>query len=213
MQKNTGKRMAEMKHRSRITRLGSAAAAALGSAVLLAGALPGSASAACAGGPVSHPFAQFGDNADYVLAPGGSFENGAPGWGLSGAGVVEGNETFLASGSHSLAIEAGGEAVSPPVCVNSEYPTFRFFARQLSGGPRATLSASLRWVDLLGIAVESPAGNVAPTSSWAPSPVMMLGNSVPLWLPGSTLYVQLVLHSAGGGSWAVDDVYIDPYSR
>jgi hypothetical protein len=42
---------------------------------------------------------------------------------------------------------------------------------------------------------------------------MKLGNSVPLWLPGSTLDVQLVFTSTGGGSWAIDDVFIDPYRR
>jgi len=188
-------------------------AGTLAASAALAGVLPGIAGAACPGGPVSHPFAAFGDNSNYVLAPGGDFESGTPGWSLTGAQVLAGNETFLATGSHSLAIAAGGQAVSPPVCVGSEYPTFRFFARRLSGGPQSSLTASLRWIDVLGIAVESPAGSVPPTSSWAPSPAMRLGNSVPLWLGGSTLYVQLVFRSTGGGSWAIDDAYIDPYSR
>ncbi len=174
---------------------------------------PGLANAACAGGQVSYPFAGFGDDANYVLAPGGTFESGTFGWTLSGSHLVDGNETYAATGNHSLAIQANGRAVSPPVCVGGEYPTFRFFARRLSGGSQATLTAGLRWIDLLGIAVESPAGSVPATSSWAPSPIMRLGNSVPLWLPGSTLFVQLVFRSSGGGSWAIDDVYIDPYSR
>jgi hypothetical protein len=42
---------------------------------------------------------------------------------------------------------------------------------------------------------------------------MRLGNSVALWVGESTLAVQLVFRSSGGGSWAIDDVYIDPYSR
>lgn len=201
-----------MRHRiegARITKL----ALLLAGLTAVAGAWPGIANASCAGGAVSQPFAQFADNADYVLAPGGDFESGALGWSLSGAQVVAGNETFMASGSHSLAIEAGGQAASPPVCVDGEYPTFRLFARQLTGGPQAGLTASLRWVDLLGVAVESPAGSVASTNSWTPSPIMRLGDTVPLWLGTSTLDVQLVFRSTGGGSWAIDDVYIDPYSR
>ncbi len=189
-----------------------AAAAAVGAA-LLAVAAPGVASAACAGGPESHPFAEFGDDANYAPAPNGGFESGATGWTLSGSQVVEGNETYAESGSHSLAIGANGRAVSPAVCVGSEYPTFRFFARQLSGGSGATLTASLRWINLLGITVESPAGTVPASSAWAPSPVMRLGDSSPLWLGASTLNVQLVFKSSGGGSWAIDDAYIDPYSR
>ena len=187
--------------------------AALAGAAVLAAALPALASAACPGGAVSHPFAAFGDEANYVLAPGGTFESGTAGWTLSGAAVTEGNESFAATGTHSLAIDAGGRAVSPPVCVGGEYPTFRMFARQLSGSSDDTLTASLRWVDLLGITVESPAGTVTSSGAWQPSPIMRLGNSVPLWLPGSTLAVQLVFRSSGGGSWAIDDVYIDPYSR
>ena len=211
MQKNTGKRMAEMNHRMRRARIRKLAGAVAGLAAL-AGALP-AAAGACPGGAVSHPFAAFGDNADYVLAPGGGFEPGAPGWSLTSAEVLAGNETFLATGSQSLMLEAGGQAVSPPVCIGSEYPTFRLFARQLSGDPQASLTASLRWVDLLGITVESPAGTIPATSSWAPSPVLRLGNAVPLWLGRSTLNVELVFRSTGGGSWAIDDTYIDPYSR
>ncbi len=177
--------------------------------------LPAIASAACQSAAVSQPFAQFGDEADYQLAPGGTFESGAPGWSLGGSRVVEGNETYYAAGagSHSLAIGAGGTAVSPAVCIGSEYPTFRFFVEQTGGGPQATLTASLRWVDLLGVAVESPAGSVSAGGAWSPSPVMRLGNSVPLWLLNSTADVQLVFRSSGGGSWAIDDVFIDPYSR
>ncbi len=188
-------------------------ATALAGAAVLAAALPGLADAACPSSAGSHPFAAFGDEADYVPAPDGSFESGTPGWTLAGAAVTDGNESFAETGTHSLAIEAGGRAVSAPVCVSGEYPTFRFFARQLSGDSHGNLTASLRWMDLLGITVESPAGSVTNAGSWEPSPVMRLGDSMPLWLPASMMAVQLVFTSSGGGSWAIDDVYIDPYSR
>jgi len=201
-----------MRHGRYITAIRRLALAA-GAGAALAGALPAVANADCPGGPVTHPFEAFGDNADYVAVPGGGFESGAAGWSLTGAQVVEGNEPFLASGTHSLEIEAGGEAVSPPVCVGGEYPTFRFFARRLTGTSRAGLSASLRWVDLLGIAAESPAGTVPASGDWAPSPAMRLGDTLPVWLGDSTLEVELVFRSSGESSWAIDDAYIDPYSR
>lgn len=114
----------------------------IGSALLM-GALPAVASAACNPGTESETFAQFGDSASYVLAPGGSFESGAPGWSLNRAGVVAGNERFnLVPGSQSLGIDAGGSAASPRICVSSKYPSFRFVARQLSGGStRSSTSA------------------------------------------------------------------------
>ena len=49
--------------------------ATIGGAVCIAGALPGAAMAAeCAVQPTSKAFAQFGDQNDYYLAPGGAFE-------------------------------------------------------------------------------------------------------------------------------------------
>jgi hypothetical protein len=174
---------------------------------------PSIAAASCASSPTSTPFAQFGDMAQYSLAPGGSFESGTTGWSLYGAAVANGNESYDVAGTHSLALQAGGRAVSPWVCIGSEYPTWRFFARRSSGSSTSTLYVGLRWVNVLGLGVESGAGYLQSGEAWSPSPVMKLGNSLPLWLPGSTLAVQLVFQASGGGSWAVDDVYIDPYRR
>ena len=188
-------------------------ATSLGIALLI-GAVPAMADAACPTSPTVDSFAQFGDGAAYGLAPGGSFESGTAGWSLSNAGVMGENESFnLVPGSHSLAIAPGGVAVSPWICISSEYPSFRFFARRVSGGTSSSLSASLQWVTLLGLSVDTGAGSVSNGNSWAPSPVMKLGNSVPLWLPGSSLYVRLSFRPAGYSSWAIDDVFIDPYRR
>jgi hypothetical protein len=189
-------------------------ALSIAAAASLAAVLPSVAAAACASQATSNPFEQFGDNANYILAPGGSFETGAPGWSLSNAGVVEGNESFaVTGGSHSLALEADGSAVSPSFCISSEYPTFRIFDRQLSGSSSSSLSVSIRWVNLLGITVETNAGSIPQSGAWAPSPVLKLANTSPLWLPGGSTGVSLVFRVHGSGSWAIDDVYLDPYSR
>jgi hypothetical protein len=181
---------------------------------LLIGAVPVVADAACPASPTVSSFAQFGDGAAYSLAPGGSFESGNAGWSFSNASVTGGNESFnLVAGAHSLAVAPNGVAVSPWICISSEYPSFRFFARQLSGATNASLGASLQWVTALGLSVDSGAGSVRGGSSWAPSPVMKLGSSVPLWLPGSTLYVRLSFRPADDSAWAIDDVFIDPYRR
>ena len=43
---------------------------------------------------------------------------------------------------------------------------------------------------------------------------MLLGATLPLWQSGSTLSVRLqFLPAQYGGSWTIDDVYVDPYSR
>jgi hypothetical protein len=187
--------------------------ALLGAALLIV-ASPSVAAAACAPSSGAPMFEQFGDYASYTLAPDGSFEEGARGWSLSNARIIGGNETFrLYRGSQSLAISGGGGTVSPPVCISSEYPSFRLFVRQLSGGSDESLNVSLRWVNLLGITVNTPVASLHAGFRWAPTPVLQLGNTMPIWLPGTSANIQLVFSAPGGGTWAIDDVYIDPYSR
>src|SRR5271166_312027 len=94
--------------------------AAVFTTALLTGVLPAAASAACPSSPASSVFAQFNDNASYVLVQGGNFESAAAGWSLTKAAVAE--ETGSPSGDrHALVIQPGGVAVSPAFCVSSEY--------------------------------------------------------------------------------------------
>src|SRR5215210_5880535 len=50
------------------------------------------------------PFANWGDSNSYLLAPGGSFESGAPGWTLSGAAAVESPGTPIVPESSAYAL-------------------------------------------------------------------------------------------------------------
>src|SRR5881397_3434352 len=60
-----------------------------------------SPSSPCPGETMEHPFVL--DPFTYTLVPGGTFENGAPGWTLNGgARVVAGNEPFYAHGTGEL---------------------------------------------------------------------------------------------------------------
>ena len=76
-------------------------------AALALAAVPSAASAdvlslglsGCPAQTIEHPFARWGDNANYVLVPGGTFEGSLSGWKLSGgAKVVAGSEPFAAHG-------------------------------------------------------------------------------------------------------------------
>ena len=198
------------KARSRGARVSVTAAAA----AVLAAALPAPASAGCPQSTLSQPFAQFGDSAWYTPAPQGSFEIGAPGLSLSRASVTDGNESYnVAGGTHSLTVGPGGVASTPWFCISSEYPTFRFFARQLGGASASPLNVSLRWIDVLGVGVDTGAGSLHWHGAWTPSPVMGLASTLPLLMPGSTLMVRLRFQAGPGGSWGIDDVYLDPYRR
>jgi hypothetical protein len=168
----------------------------------------------CAVGSLSKPFERFGDTASYGPVPGGSFEEGSGGWALTNAAATAGNESFgVAGGSHSLAIQPNGQAVSPAFCVSTAQPTLRFFARQTSGS-WAVLNVILRWRDSSGRSHDTTVGSLQGGTAWKPTPALALGTTLPLWRDGETLSVQLVLKpEAYGGAWAVDDIYVDPRMR
>ncbi len=196
------------------------AAMTLGAASANAGVLVSSAPN-CDAQPLSTPFSPWYDNASYTPLGGGDFESSAAGWSLSGgAAVAAGNEPWKvggASDASSLSVPAGGSATSPAICVGLEHPTIRFFAKRTSGG---TLGLSGLRVDVLfennlGIINSLPVVGVAlPSSSWQPSvlPMLVVANLLPL-LPGEHTPVAFRFTPTLGGSWSIDDVYVDPYGR
>ena len=113
-----------------------ALAAMLGAAALTFAVVP-AADAACTATPTTKAFA--GVRRQSRLQPGARWRlrvGYARGWSLTGASVVNGNESAKVHGAadaKSLAINATGKAVSPSFCVGIEHPTFRLFARRTSG--------------------------------------------------------------------------------
>lgn len=197
-------------------------AAAVAVAALAAGAPTASAgllveSAGDCPAPVtSKPFAPWGDNADYQLAPGGAFEAGDESWQLhSGASVVSGNEPWKVSGasdSRSLQLNPGESATSPVMCVGLEHPTLRLFARN-NRPLLSTLSVEVLFETSLGLKASAPVGVILPSGQWKPSPrFLVVANLLPL-LPGEKTPVQFRVRSVGLGTWWVDDFYVDPKCR
>lgn len=168
----------------------------------------------CAAQPLSKPFARWGDRANYTLAPGGSFESRAAAWKLSGATVVSGNESFFVGGaSHrrSLKLEPGATATSPTMCVGLEHPTLRLFARS-DRLLVSALSVEVIAETSAGLTVAVPVGVALPSASWRPTPVYLtVANLLPL-LPSDHTPVAFRLRAVGG-SWWVDDFYVDPKRR
>jgi hypothetical protein len=182
------------------------ACAAAGAATSSGGGCPSSAT--------STPFSRFGDTASYSPLAGGSFESGTPGWSLTSASVASGNESYnVAGGSHSLAIQPNGMAVSPSFCINIAEPSFRFFLRQTSGS-WAVLNVILVWTDSAGTVHDTTVGSLQTGTSWAASPVLQLATTLPLTSSSSTISARLQFKPEPyGGAWAIDDVYVDPHSR
>lgn len=167
----------------------------------------------CQDSALTQPFKQWGDTSNYKLV--GSFEDGADGWKLSGgARVVAGNESHDVNGandSQSLLLPAGSSATTPPVCVGLAEPTLRFFTRKNSG-LLSTMVVTVSVQTSLGVWVTLPIG-VDLGGSWHPSGKMLvIANLLPL-LPPDRTAVKFTFAPLLGGSWQVDDVFVDPFAR
>jgi hypothetical protein len=177
-------------------------------------AVPGIALASCPTQPVSNPFSQWGDNNNYFLAPGGSFEGTTDqvGWTLSGASLTQGNEPFYvdsSSDSQSLTISGGGSAISPFFCVDNTMGSLRFFAQQIEAGGGLHVYALVQTAN--GVQTV-PVARLLDGSmpSWAPTQPIT-GDTENL-SDDQTLQVALEFSvRAWSASWQIDDVYVDPY--
>jgi hypothetical protein len=191
-------------------------AALLATALLALAAFAGSAQA-CSYPGAEKVFSPWGDQRNYVLAPDGGFEAGGSGWQLNrGAAVVAGNESLYlndAADSKSLSLPAGSSAVSPPVCMSIDTPSFRLVARN-TGDPSSQLRVEASY-KLLGLIRTKTAGTLRSGSTWAPtqsvSTVLTLSTIVGTLIPSAIEIRFTPLDSKG--SWQVDDLYIDPFRR
>jgi hypothetical protein len=166
-------------------------------------------STSCPNTPAVQPFAQWGDSADYFLAPDGGFEQGGAGWTLLGRAAVQaGNEPYAvndASDRASLRLPTGSSATSQLFCIGAEHRTMRFFA---SGTGRLD-------VDVI-VGAGSTSGrtyNVATvegSGDWAPSSTVPMVVDKVLAEQGATANVRLRFTPHGAGDWAIDDVFVDP---
>ena len=157
-------------------------------------------------------FAKWGDHASYVLVPGGSFE-GTPaqvGWTLSNATLTPGNEPFhlnSATDNQSLLINGSGSATSPVFCVDSTMPSLRVFVRQTMAGSDLKVQGLVQTPrSPFAFTVADLADGSEP--GWAAVQITVPTNRIPkgLSIPAALRFVV-----PGGGSWQLDDVYVDPY--
>jgi hypothetical protein len=89
---------------------------------------------ACSAPQLSHPFLSAGDSNWYTLAPGespDSFNGG--GWTLSGGARIISTQLQHGQTGSVLDLPSGSTAVSPPMCVASDYPTARTMVRDVVG--------------------------------------------------------------------------------
>lgn len=175
--------------------------------------LPTGPQAVC--NPANQVFLPWNDTASYGLVPGGSFESSLSGWRLGyGATVVSGNESFKVNGAadaHSLYLPSGSSVVTAPACFDFADWQLRFFAKSV-GAPTGSLHVKVVGRGLLGgLFTLLDAGTIttAPDGSWQPSDPVHIGLLAQLGSLLTTNSVSIQL-TAVGGSFQVDDVYLDP---
>src|SRR3954470_1645215 len=104
--------------------------------------------ATCTAPQLFNPLTAFKDQRSYFVAPEGDFENPQlPGWQLAGgANVSDGGSSYSVLGADhamSLTLPPGSSATSPEMCVDLNYPSFRFFVTQLEADTDAELAVDV----------------------------------------------------------------------
>jgi hypothetical protein len=173
-----------------------------------------SASAVCGNESSSQVFAPWGDGADYVPAPQGDAEDTSA-WDLNDhAGVIEENSPF-SSGSQSLLLTDGGEAVTPVMCVSTLHPTIRFFASN-TGSRTSTLEIEVIYEDLDGHTKSLRVARLRGSDQWQPSlvvPIYMnvLAAASERGVTAVALKFKAKDVRSKVAGWKIDDVNVDPF--
>jgi len=158
-------------------------------------------------GATAYPFAPWGDRSPYYAFANNGFESGGSGWSLAGGAYAGfGNEPWNVNGfgARSLTLPQGASATSPGFCINLLDPAIRMFARGAAGGD---LRVQVLFRGLSGnLTGVLNVGDESGTGAWTPSSRI----ASLLALPLATSYAQIRV-TAVGGSWQVDDVFVDPW--
>lgn len=170
--------------------------------------------ATCPGeGAHSQRFAQWGDDGDYFLAPGGDFATGARAWSLQRGATTIADAAPDGFGT-ALSLPPGAAATSPPICVAPGYTHGRMFG-QATGSLRALGSiVSVDVLDADGSSRPARLGLLRFDRSWDPSGRFLLREDYFDLNPDTGLgEVRLRFTAIGPATALVDDVYIDPSAR
>lgn len=159
--------------------------------------------ASCTDPSLTQPFLSAGDANWYTLAPGetpGSF-NG-DGWTLTGGASIQANGAGAV-----LDLPSGAQAISPPMCVASDYPTARTMVRDVVGAEGVQVSVAY-WGTKTATAAQAVGQVHGQKSAWTLSnPVNIHPGNLPGWQ-----LVRFALTPGGTRSdFQVYDFWVDPH--
>jgi hypothetical protein len=162
----------------------------------------------------SQPFLRWGDSSNYVLTPGGDFEQGSLPWTLGGgARVVSGNESYYVGGrsdNRSLLLPGGSSATTGTMCFALGDWHLRLFARN-AGSSRGSLRVTVIVPSLVGILTVLDGGTITGDGSWQPSPRLELLLCNVTSLVGTRAVAFRFTPVGTGAAYQIDDVYLDPW--
>ena len=165
------------------------------------------AKAPCEARTFARVFKPWNDRRLYTAAPGGDFETAAEGWTLEGATVAADSSPFLlgaALGASSLELSAGATALSPPICVERGFPSFRLAARTVSTD-QAVVKVGVVYAD----GRVKKTGRLKPAADWRVTRKLSLAQGRFRVHRGESALVQLRF-AVTAGTARLDDVYVDP---
>jgi hypothetical protein len=160
----------------------------------------------CSDPQLSQPFLSARDTNWYTLAPGesvGNFDGG--GWTLSGGAQIVSARLADGQTGSVLDLPTGSTAISPSICVASDYPTAR---TMVQNAPGANVAFAVSYAGTKSWDKPSPAGSIKGTGTgWSVSnPFQVHPGNLPGWQ-----LVRFTLASNGKSSDAkIYNFYIDP---
>ena len=163
---------------------------------------------ACAMGALSQPFLSWNDTNEYELMPGESADRFAgTGWTLSGGAQII--TTQLADGTigQVLNLPSGSKAVSPTICVQTNFPIARTMVRDVKGSEGVFVYLSYEGTNTWSNPQNT--GQVHSTSgtAWA------LSGAINLQSQNGTGWEPLKLTFVAGGNtsdFQLYNLYLDP---
>src|SRR2546423_579386 len=160
----------------------------------------------CGDPSLSQPFTSYNDFAYYTPAPGG---NAFSGWILLG-GATPGSTTLASGGAGSaLNLSSGSLAISPPMCVDANYPRARTMVRNLVGG--GGVNVFVIYAGNSGWGKARNAGNAhGKGSAWGLSDQLKVQ---PSHAPGWQLVRFAFAPSGDSSQFQIYNFYVDPYAK